>query len=77
MDELKAIEKLVERAKLEPADVPSVADGILARMHHSPPRRITPLSVLAVASAVGPDRDERDHSDDGRLLLDGLAGPVN
>ena len=52
MDELKAIEKLVERAKLEPADVPSVADGILARMHHSPPRRITPLSVLAVASAV-------------------------
>ncbi len=52
MDELKAIEKLVERAKLEPADVPSVADGILERMHHSPPRRITPLSVLAAASAV-------------------------
>ncbi len=52
MDELKAIEKLVERAKLEPVDVPSVADGILERMHHSPPRRITPLSVLAVASAV-------------------------
>ena len=52
MDELKAIEKLVERAMLEPAAAESIADGILARMHHSPPRRITPLSVLAVASAV-------------------------
>jgi len=52
MDELKAIEKLVERARCERPAVDSIADGILARMHHSPPRRITPLSVLAVASAV-------------------------
>ena len=52
MDELKAIEKLVARAQLERPAVENAADGILARMHHSPPARVTPLSVLAVASAV-------------------------
>ncbi|MBT3200265.1 MAG: hypothetical protein HN350_10135 [Phycisphaerales bacterium] len=52
MDEINAIEKLVERAKQDTPDVRSVADGILSRMHHAPPVRITPLSVLAVASAV-------------------------
>ena len=52
MDELKAIEKLVGRAQQEPPAVNSIADGILTRMHHSPPTRIAGLSVFAVVSAV-------------------------
>ncbi|MBL7221612.1 MAG: hypothetical protein ISS69_15990 [Phycisphaerae bacterium] len=52
MDELEAIEKLVARARRETPAVNSIADGILARMHHSPPPRIAGLSVFAVVSAV-------------------------
>ena len=52
MDELKAIEKLVARAQRETPAVNSIADGILTRMHHSPPPRIIPLSVFAAASAI-------------------------
>ena len=52
MDELEAIEKLVARARQETPAVNSLADGILARMHHSPPPRIAELSVFAIASAV-------------------------
>ncbi|MDP6636722.1 MAG: hypothetical protein QGG42_17620 [Phycisphaerae bacterium] len=52
MDELKAIEKLVNRAQQEPPAVNSIAGGILSRMHHSPPSRVAGLSVFAVLSAV-------------------------
>ena len=52
MDELKAIEKLIAQARREPVAVNSIAGGILSRMHHSPPPRIVPLSVLAVVSAI-------------------------
>lgn len=52
MDELEAIEKLVSRARRETPFVNSIADGILTRMHHSPPPRIVPLSVFAAVSAV-------------------------
>ena len=52
MDELEAIEKLVARAKRETPAVHSIADGILTRMHHSPPPRIAGLSVFAAISAV-------------------------
>ena len=52
MNELEAIEKLVARARQETPAVDPIADGILARMHHSPPPRIIPLSVFAVVSAV-------------------------
>jgi hypothetical protein len=52
MDELKAIEKLVARAQQESPAVNSIADGILSRVHHSPPPRIIPLSVFAAVSAV-------------------------
>ena len=52
MDELRAIEKLVARARREPPAVNSVSDGILTRMRHSSPSRIAGLSVFAVVSAV-------------------------
>ena len=52
MDELEAIEKLIARARLETPAVNSISEGILTRMHHSPPPRIVPLSVFAVVSAV-------------------------
>ena len=52
MDELKAIEKLVARAKTETPGVSSIAGGILSRMHHSPPSRVVGLSVFAAISAA-------------------------
>ncbi|MDP6545374.1 MAG: hypothetical protein QGH60_15420 [Phycisphaerae bacterium] len=52
MDELEAIEKLVARARQETPAANSIADGILTRLHHSPPSRIAGLSVFAVVSAV-------------------------
>ena len=52
MDELKAIEKLIGRARREVPAVNNISDGILTRMHHSSPSRIAGLSVFAVVSAV-------------------------
>lgn len=52
MDELEAIEQLIVRAKRETPAVDSIAEGILARMHHSPPPRVAGLSVFAAVSAI-------------------------
>ena len=52
MDELKAVENLVRRARREQAPATGVTDAVLARLRAGRRASILPLSLVAAAAAV-------------------------